>query len=154
MIVKEFLRWRPPAPGLFPYTLTKEGKYSPSLRRRTDEEIAGMSIPKGTAVVLNVCGIHHNPKRYPEPHIFKPPRFTGRHLAERALFIAIAKLLWAFSIQHKLNSARNPIPVDVSPSTAYSDGFLNQCLPFEVDVKPRTEKRRKVILTAAKANVF
>jgi cytochrome P450 len=22
MIVKEFLRWRPPAPGLFPYTLT------------------------------------------------------------------------------------------------------------------------------------
>lgn len=144
-----------------------------------------MSIPKGTAVVLNVWGIHHDPERYPEPQSFQPSRFAGQtqlasvyanagdhtkrdhygygvgrricpgiHLAERALFIAIAKLLWAFSIQHKLDSAGNPIPVDVSPSTAYSDGFLNQCRPFVVDIKPRSEKRREVILTvAAKAEV-
>ncbi|GES59268.1 cytochrome P450 [Aspergillus terreus] len=144
MIAKEILRWRPPAPGLFPHSLTK------------DEELAGMRIPKGTAVVLNVWGIHHDPERYPEPESFQPSRFAGQtqlgsvyansgdhtkrdhygygvgrricpgiHLAERALFIAIAKLLWAFSVEHKLDTAGNPIPVDVSPSTAYSDGFLN-----------------------------
>lgn len=134
----------------------------------------------GTAVVLNVWGIHHDPERYPKPDNFNPSRYAGQtqlasvyanagdhtkrdhwgngvgrricpgiHLAERALFIAIAKLLWGFSIQHKVCIAGNPIPVDVSPSKAYSDGFLNQCLPFEVDIKPRTEQRREVILTTA-----
>lgn len=73
----------------------------------------------------------------------------GIHVEERALLIAIAKLLWGFSIQRKVCFAGNPIPVDVSPSKAYWVGFLNQCLPFEVDIKPRTEQRWEVILTTA-----
>ena len=73
----------------------------------------------------------------------------GIHLAERALFLATARILWAFKIQPKLDAGGKPIAVDVSPETGYSDGFLNQCHPFEVDVKVRSEKRRETILTAA-----
>ncbi|KAL5000901.1 cytochrome P450 [Aspergillus recurvatus] len=161
MIVKELLRWRPPAPGSFPHALAKV-------------------LPKGAAVVLNVWGIHHDPDRYHDPSTFSPSRFAhlpqlasvyansldpdqrdhfgygigrricpGIHLAERALFVAIAKMLWAFTVQPQTDKQGHPIELDVSPERAYSDGFLNQCRPFGVDIKPRSEQRQQVILTAA-----
>lgn len=75
----------------------------------------------------------------------------GIHLAERALFIAMAKLLWGFTVQQKLDSSGNPIPVDVNPATAYRDGFLNQCLPFDIDIKPRLGRQEMIMVAAAKA---
>ncbi|KAI2686203.1 hypothetical protein CBS147332_2930 [Penicillium roqueforti] len=170
MIVKEVLRWRPPAPGSFPHTLAQ------------DDEFEGMKFLKGTSVVLNVWGIHNDESRYPSPETFEPSRFAeqtrlasvyanagdaqkrdhfgygagrricpGIHLAERALFIAMAKLLWGFTVQQKLDSSGNPIPVDVNPATAYRDGFLNQCLPFDIDIKPRLGRQEMIMVAAAKA---
>ena len=49
------------------------------------------------------------------------------------------------------------VPIDVGPATGYRDGFLNQCRPFEVDIRPRSEKRREALLAAAseaEVNVF
>lgn len=91
-----------------------------------------MKIPKGSTVILNVWGLHHDPKRHAHPDIFDPERYAGRtllapeyvscadpeqrdhygygsgrricpgiHLAERNLFLAIAKLLWAFRMAEK-----------------------------------------------------
>ncbi|KAJ5952079.1 uncharacterized protein N7479_010492 [Penicillium vulpinum] len=172
MLVKELMRWRPPAPGSFPHTLAQ------------DDEFEGMKFPKGTNLVLNVWGIHNDETRYPDPKTFNPSRFAeqtqlasvyanasdpqkrdhfgygigrricpGIHLAERAVFIAVAKLLWGFTVQHKLDSAGNPIPVDVNPNTAYSDGFLNECHPFQVDIKPRPGRQEVIMAAAAKAEV-
>ncbi|KAL8786715.1 MAG: hypothetical protein Q9195_008090 [Heterodermia aff. obscurata] len=168
MIVKELLRWRPPAPGAFPHALAK------------DDEIDGMRIPAGSTVVLNIWGLHHDSARYPNPSQYDPSRFKdqtapasvyanagdpdkrdhfgygagrricpGIHLAERALFLAIAKLLWAFEITPTKDKEGKEVPIDVGPATGYRDGFLNQCRPFEVDIRVRSEKRREALLAAA-----
>lgn len=136
-----------------------------------------MNIPKGSIVILNVWGIHHDTTRYANPEKFNPQRFEGQpelasvyansgdhekrdhfgygagrricpgiHLAERALFLATARILWGFTIQPKLGTS---VPIDVAPETGYRDGFLNQCLPFEVDIKVRSERHRQSILTKA-----
>lgn len=36
---------------------------------------AGHYIPKGTVVVLNTYGMHHDPQRYPDPLAFNPERY-------------------------------------------------------------------------------
>ncbi|XXH01658.1 hypothetical protein Hte_008018 [Hypoxylon texense] len=176
MLVKELLRWRPPAPAGFPHASDK------------DDEIDGLRIPKDSTVVLNIWGIHHDANRYANPEVFNPDRFQdktqlasvyansgdyrrrdhfgygigrricpGIHLAERALFLATARIMWAFTIRPRQDAAGKPIPIDVGPATGYRDGFLNQCLPFEVEVKARSEKRLKTILAEtakAEAEVF
>jgi hypothetical protein len=66
-------------------------------------------------------------------------------------------MIWGLTIQLQKDEHGAPIPLDVSPETAYSDGFLNQCRPFKVDVTPRSPGRKEVILTAkaaAEADVF
>ena len=81
----------------------------------------------------------------------------GIHLAERSLFLAVARILWAFTIQPKLDQTGNPIPIDVDPATGYHEGLLNECLPFEVDIKIRSEKRLETILAEvakAEAGIF
>lgn len=75
----------------------------------------------------------------------------GIHLAERSLFTAVARMIWGLTIQLQKDENGVPIPLDVTPDTAYSDGFLNQCRPFKVDVRPRSAERREVILTAKAA---
>ena len=136
-----------------------------------------MSIPKGSTVILNVWGLHHDPERHPNPDAFDPERYAGRtrlapdyaasadfdqrdhygygsgrrlcpgiHLAERNLFLAIAKLLWAFDFSAKRDGRGGAIPVDMDARTGYSDGFLHCPKPFGVDIRPRSERRRATIM--------
>jgi len=160
MIVKETMRWRPVTPLAFPHASSEE------------DTINGMHIPKGTTVILNTWGLHHNPNDPLDPSIFEPERFAGRkllapeyaisadyasrdhygygsgrricpgiHLAERNLWLAMAKLLWAFSFEEKAGK-----PVDVDVRTAYSEGFLCCAKPFEAKIQPRSERRRVTIM--------
>lgn len=74
----------------------------------------------------------------------------GIHLAERNLFLAMAKLLWAFKF-----SAGGEL--DIDPRTGYSEGFLVCAKPFPCDIEVRSEARRKTIdreFAEAKKNVF
>jgi cytochrome P450 family 619 len=76
----------------------------------------------------------------------------GIHLAERNLFLAIAKLLWAFDFA-EIEGA----PVDVSARTGYVEGFLHCPAPFRAHIEPRSEARRNTILREfekAEAEVF
>ncbi|KAH7923074.1 cytochrome P450 [Leucogyrophana mollusca] len=36
-----------------------------------------VSIPQGTAMTLDVVGLHYNPRYWEDPHTFKPSRFLG-----------------------------------------------------------------------------
>lgn len=153
-----------------------------------DDTINGMHIPKGSTIILNVWGLHHDPMRFPSPEVFDPGRYTGRtllapeyaasadfenrdhygygsgrricpgiHLAERNLFLAISKLLWAFSFAEKQNELGEVIPVDVDAATGYSEGFLHCPKPFDCEIKPRSEARQKTILkeySEAEENIF
>jgi cytochrome P450 len=56
----------------------------------------------------------------------------GIHLAERTLFIAIAKLLWAFEFREKPDK-----PVDVNPQTGYTSGIVRTPKPFECKILVR-----------------
>jgi cytochrome P450 len=64
----------------------------------------------------------------------------GIHLAERNLFIGIAKLLWAFEF-----AEREDFPVDSQPRSGYTEGFLHCAKPFQCDIKLRLG--RKDIMT-------
>ena len=68
------------------------------------------------------------------------PHHLSRHLAERMLFVAIVKILWAFDIRAKKGQ-----PINTDPHTGYTDGFLRCAKPFAVNITPRSEARRSTI---------
>ncbi|PLB47299.1 putative cytochrome P450 [Aspergillus steynii IBT 23096] len=81
----------------------------------------------------------------------------GIHLAERNLFLAIAKLIWAFSIEPDLDEQGQPAKYDFSPHTGYSEGFLVCVKDFPCVIKPRSEARQTTImreLEVAQRDVF
>lgn len=56
-------------------------KYSvvPTLVRMADEDVdvGPYHLPKGTTVMINVQGVHHNPEYWPEPLVYRPERFLS-----------------------------------------------------------------------------
>ena len=52
------------------------------------------------------------------------------------MWLAVAKILWAFDIQEIEGK-----PVDADYGTGYSEGFLCCAKPFEADVRVRGERR-------------
>ena len=131
-----------------------------------------MHLPKGSTVILNVWGMHHDRRRWTSPEHFQPERFSafpalaptyaaagdgkprdhlgygagrricpGIHLAERNLFIGVAKLLWAFEFREPHGASS-----DVSPETGASQGFLHCPKDYECSVTLRSEAKRGTIL--------
>lgn len=81
----------------------------------------------------------------------------GIHLAERNLFLAVAKLLWGLSFEPSTDAQGREIPVDINSDTGYTEGFLVSPKPFECRIQPRSEARRETIMREfrdAEVNVF
>ncbi len=156
--VKESMRWRPVTPLAFPHALAE------------DDWIDGMFLPKGTVIIVNAWGLQHDETRFKNPEQFDPDHFegvttlatelangpyenrdhyaygTGRrfcpgaHLAERNLFLAMAKILWAHDI------SPGKVKPDCDPVTGYCEGFLVCANDFEAKFEVRSEKRKETIL--------
>jgi len=45
---------------------------------QSDEWVEGCFVPKGSIIFLNVWGLHHDEKRYPDHDIFNPDNFKGQ----------------------------------------------------------------------------
>ncbi len=45
-----------------------------------DEWIEGKFLPKGTAIFLNVWGLHHDESKFPDHDVFDPDHYKGRTL--------------------------------------------------------------------------
>lgn len=162
--VKEAMRWRPVSPLTFPRMLAE------------DDWVDGMFLPKGSEIIVNAFGMHHDEKRFANPGVFDPDHYKGQtalapelasgdwekrdhwgygsgrricpgiHLAERNLFLAISKLLWAFDFEAGEDENGNPIEPDVSNEHAYSSGFLVCAEPYSLKLKARSEERKATIL--------
>ena len=127
-------------------------------------------------MIINVWGIHHDAKQFPNPDVFDPDHYAncttlapelassadyaardhyaygagrricpGMHLAERNLFLAIAKLAWGFDIGPKVEGGKK-VDVDMDPTTGYSEGFLICARSFECEIEVRGEGRRGTIM--------
>ena len=68
----------------------------------------------------------------------QPP---GIHLAERNLFIGVAKLLWAFNF-----SVKRGEKINISAETGLSQGFLHCVKEYGSSITLRSEGRRDTIL--------
>lgn len=142
-----------------------------------DDWIDGKLLQKGTIIIMNVWGLHHDESVFPNPDIFDPERYAGHtqlaaeyaaspdyekrdhygygsgrricpgiHLAERNLFLGVAKLLWAFSFEPNIDAEGREIPVDANSDTGYTEGFLVSPKPFDCRIRPRSEARRETIM--------
>ncbi|KAL4748420.1 hypothetical protein BDW72DRAFT_214807 [Aspergillus terricola var. indicus] len=163
--VKEAMRWRPAVPLAFPHAAAE------------DDWVDGHFIPKGSTVIINGWGMHHNEARFGNPSVFDPDHYKGQtalapelanasdytvrdhygygtgrricpgiHVAERNLFLAISKLIWAFSIEPGVDESGKLIEPDLDPRTGYSEGFLVCANDFPCRIMPRSERRRETIM--------
>lgn len=166
-LVKEVLRWRPVAVlGGTPHASTEDdyynGHYIPS---------GTTVIGNSWAINLNdeyYPNPHHfDPKRFLDETLAQrakdPTRVSGKphpaktghssfgwgrricpgaHLAENSLFIALAKILWAFDILPKPG-----VRYDIFN---YTEGFNIRPRKFECEIRVRSEGHREVLLRELK----
>ena len=130
-MVKEALRWRPVDPLGLPHLSTEDDWYN------------GMFIPKGSIMMANVWNLNRDPEIYgADAAHFNPARFldksgdvisrapetkeeghvtygfgrricVGKHVANNSLFIDIAMMLWACTIEPAKDENGHSIPIDV-----------------------------------------
>ncbi|KAI0110930.1 cytochrome P450 oxidoreductase [Nemania sp. FL0031] len=153
MVIKESHRWRPVSPLGVSHAVAE------------DDWVGGYLIPKGSTVVLNVWAMHHDERRWDRPADFMPERFAthpklashytsdgpgrdhfgygagrrvcpGIHLAERNLFLAMAKLLWGFNFRKKTGD---------DAKVESSIGFLQCVRDYDCEITVRSEKRAETI---------
>ncbi|OAG35272.1 hypothetical protein AYO21_10543 [Fonsecaea monophora] len=164
-VVEETLRWAPsPISGAVPHSVVCDDVYN------------GMKIPKGATVMMNIWTLNHNTyenSRTFDPSRFRAeatlnesyginadslnrPHFTfgagrrvcpGFHVAERALFLAISRLLWGFELHRKVDANGTPLPIN---RDAVTPGFIVRPEAFECDIRPRGPERVALIKSAWK----
>ncbi|KAI0536666.1 cytochrome P450 98A3, partial [Xylaria digitata] len=155
--VKEVLRWRSVAIiGGQPHAPTQDDYYK------------GWLIPKGAWIQGNIWAIHHHEREFPDPDRFNPNRFlaghpdgrpfpgekgymtfgwgrrvcSGQALAERGIWITVARILWGFNVQKKKGPDGQPIEVDIFN---YTNGLNMRPQPFECSITPRSDEIRETI---------
>ena len=67
VVIKELLRWHPPAGSGVPHGTMEEDEYR------------GWRIPKGSIVFANAWGILRSEEYYKDPEAFRPERFLGEN---------------------------------------------------------------------------
>ncbi|KFV51364.1 Cytochrome P450 3A9, partial [Gavia stellata] len=120
---------------------------------KKDVEINGVTIPKGTVVIIPPYTLHHNPEYWPNPEEFRPERFSkenretidpytylpfgagprnciGMRFALLTLKVAITILLQHFTFQ---TCKETQIPLKLS-----SKGLLSPVKPIILKLVPRT----------------
>ncbi|KAI0313581.1 cytochrome P450 [Amylostereum chailletii] len=153
-LVKEVFRWA----AVFPLGLPHVNI--------NDDEWNGYFIPKGTVVMPNVWAILHDPSTYPEPEKVLPERFltaagqidasvqgpdavfgfgkrvcAGRFMAHDSMWYTTACILSVFDITAKPGK---PLP----SAPLFRPGLVLHTMPFECDIKPRSEDAVQLIQRA------
>ncbi|KAJ5563107.1 hypothetical protein N7461_001868 [Penicillium sp. DV-2018c] len=145
--IKEAMRWR---------SLTPMG--SPRATAGEDE-CRGYRIPSGANILVNVWAMNHDETVFPDPFAFKPSRWIenpnlpqmlygigqracpGRHMGQDSLFLATARLFWAFDM------SQPPDAEQIDEGRFLDSGTtLASFVPdFEVQFTPRSREHQHVI---------
>ncbi|KAL1021627.1 hypothetical protein UPYG_G00015750 [Umbra pygmaea] len=115
-------------------------------------EVNGVTIPKGTVVMVPVMTLHYHSKHWPEPEIFRPERFSkenrenidpytflpfgigprnciGMRLALQSIKLVIVEILQNFSF---VTCKETEIPVEL-----FDSGFITPKTPIKLKLVPR-----------------
>lgn len=125
---------------------------------RTPTQIQTYDIPNGSTISLGVWACNNQPSLFPDPRVFDPTRHNvslsfsqaavatdvrdrdnwtfgaGRRLcpgiqvAERTLFLAVARMLWAFEFRPKLDEKGVVVEMEMD---AVTQSIAACPLPFE-----------------------
>ncbi|KAE9389979.1 cytochrome P450 [Gymnopus androsaceus JB14] len=166
-MVKEVLRWRPVAPS--------------SLPRRTSEDdwYNEYFIPKGTVVIANAWALNRDPRFFPDYDEFRPEHFLdendneidipgtygqgrvlygfgrrmcmGMHVANQALFIDMATILWAADINPTKDDKGNLILP--SKDACVNEGIVVRPVAFPCTVMPRTADAMAMVMQAVQSEL-
>jgi hypothetical protein len=71
----------------------------------------------------------------------------GMHIAERSLFMGMARMLWAFNFERAVDENGVPIPVDIDDLVG---GATVQPADFKVKITPRSKEKADIIRKAWK----
>ncbi|KAJ7756853.1 cytochrome P450 monooxygenase [Mycena maculata] len=160
-IVKEVLRWNPPAPLASPHLSVNSDIFE------------GYEIPPGSLIVPNLWKILHDPEIYPNPTQFRPERFLaseyggelprevletleivfapgrricpGRYFVHTQLFISMASLLSVFDLSPVLDVNGNKEKVEAD----FTYGLACHPAPFKFSVTPRRPNVQELLDMAA-----
>lgn len=69
----------------------------------------------------------------------------GMHIAERSLFLAAARIAWAFNIDKPIGPDGKPIDADIEDLVG---GTTVQPNDFQIDLTPRSQKKAEMIREA------
>ncbi|KAI0754704.1 cytochrome P450 [Daedaleopsis nitida] len=155
-IQKECIRWQAVTPLGLPH------------RSIEDEEYKGYFIPAGTNVLPNQWAMARDESAYQDADTFNPDRFMkdgkfnpevrdpytfafgfgrricpGRHFADTSLFIIIASVLHALTIDYAIDENGRPI----TPVPSMTDGVLSYPRPFKCTIKPRSPQHAALVNT-------
>ncbi|KAH8901213.1 cytochrome P450 [Thozetella sp. PMI_491] len=148
-IVQETLRWQPLAPLGLPHMTDQDDYYQ------------GYLIPKGALILPSIASFAQDPEVYHDPGTFKPERFLepyneplplftfgfgrrvcpGRLLANSTMFITIAQILAAFTIDKAADARDDPR----EPEVQATPGIVSRPLPFQYTILPRNEAYINII---------
>ncbi|KAI9154975.1 Cytochrome P450 monooxygenase virE [Paramyrothecium foliicola] len=160
--VKESLRWMPTAPLGVPHAVTQDDYYSGYLIPKDAAVIVNVWA------IQNDPQRHPDPRRFnPDrwkdhkensadsainPDATKRDHFIfgagrricqGMHIADRSLFLAIARTLWAFDFKRALDPQTNQEIVPDMHDLA--DGMFICPNPFKANIVPRNETKASLI---------
>ncbi|TVY30728.1 Cytochrome P450 monooxygenase [Lachnellula hyalina] len=71
----------------------------------------------------------------------------GMHIAERSLFMGMARMLWAYNFERVIDENGVPVPVDIDD---FVGGIAVQPVDFEVNITPRSKEKADIIRNAWK----
>ncbi|GLB44585.1 putative cytochrome p450 [Lyophyllum shimeji] len=149
-VLKEVLRWNPPAPLGLPHRLMEDDVYR------------GYHIPKGASVFTNIFAILQDCF---QPDIFRPERHMdesdlpdprdvvfgfgrricpGRHFAESSAWTMMANIIATMDISRTPRDKEN----GVFPEYDVIGSFVRHPKPYECSIRPRSAKITSLIQEA------